>query len=142
MCFLVSRMIAECRKEKGLGFTKPGKLGRPNGTGQRLLTNNPRTHGAYAWLDVSWGPINAEACPHAQQYDLVCNVVNISDVYNQYGLFWQYGGDSATTAKPISQSLFKQVWELWKKDRRVRERHKKNVSGKCDGKLYFICITL
>jgi hypothetical protein len=126
-------MVSEIRAEKNGGVVVGGgKLGRPKGPG-KILLENPRQSLAFAFLNEAWGPYNSEPCPVASQYDLVINVPSVSFIYQEYAMFWQYTTDALCGSKPLSLTSFKEVWETWKIEKRVRERQKKNVSGKCDG---------
>ena len=55
-------------------------------------------------------------------------------VHEEYEIFFKYTPEAATGQRALARAAFKKLWDHWKIERRVRERNKKNVSGKCESK--------
>ena len=68
------------------------------------------------------------------QYQWVLPVLDRKQVYEEYKVELSFDPRAAAFGAAVSFTTFSKIFDLWKKNCRISEREKKNVSGKCDGK--------
>ena len=93
-----------------------------------------------AWIEHDWVAINAEDCPTGRQYKKVVGLFSMDVVFSQYVKAFGFTAEAAAGQVALSKRSFSRILKHHFKANEIVVRSKKNVSGKCDGKInYSIC---
>lgn len=114
------------------------KIGRPCvSTGDPV--NSPMAEWCYSWLQYDWAEINAEDCPTGRQYKKVVGIFSRKAVHEDYKKAFSFTTEFAAGKSPLSLKAFRSILKHFMETNHIAERHKKNVSGKCDGWCHIDC---
>ena len=84
------------------------------------------------WI-IGWADLYAQDDPVGIKFLKVIDLVTPAELYDEYVIDFKTF-HFAVSAKPVSDTTFKRVWDFWIKEYKIRVREKKNVTTKCPGK--------
>jgi hypothetical protein len=133
-CYCGGSVYRSIGKQRRCGkYGIPG-IGRPKQLFRDPCIGSEKKEWTMVWINTVWAPMNMESCPVGNSYKHVIDLTRTNDVWEEMCMDWEKTTQALSGMPPVSKPLFKVLFQAWMDREGVRERNKKNVSGKCDSK--------